>query len=514
MSRQHILPTLLAVAILAMGVVPSASGMELVRLNDGDRFPLTAGELPRRLLETEHPGYGYNESIPGPILRVRRGATVHVPFTNNLPEPTTVHWHGLRHDIRNDGVPGISQEQVEPGETFIYQLHFRDAGVFWYHPHVREDRQQDMGLYGVIIVEDDLNGAEELREEVLIINDTLLQRRQVAPFGRDDAVTHALMGRFGNVVTVNGSSRVSYQARVGETLRLHLLNVASARPYNIVVDGARMKLVGTDLGPVSRQRMINGVLIAPAERYTVDLQFAQAGEYTILDRTPAGERVLGSVRVEGPADSLRTADTFDQLREHNVIDQAIIRQARGRHPDAVLEFDVDMGMMNHGGMNHGGMHGGGTGGGHMGHGAPHMGRSEGRSTFDGIEWYDDMPMMNAMSTSRNTRWFFREPNQNQENGNIRLSAEPGSHVLIRLVNRDDSPHPMHHPIHLHGQRFVVLSEDGRENDNFAWKDTVLVRAGSTVDILVEVQEPGRWMLHCHIPEHMEAGMMTFLTVEG
>lgn len=508
MIRRNSLTLTLALGVFIMGATVDVRGMEVVRLNDGDTFPLTAAEVPRRLLETDQPGYGYNGTIPGPILRVRRGATVRVPFTNNLPEPTTVHWHGLRHDIRFDGVPGISQEPVKPGETFVYELHFRDAGVFWYHPHVREDRQQDMGLYGLIIVEDD-NGdivepGTKIREEVLIINDTLIHRMQPVPFFPGDMVDHALMGRFGNIVTVNGVSRGTFDVQVGETVRFHLLNVASARPYNIVLDGAPMKLVGGDLGPVSRQRMTDGALVAPAERYTVDAHFPQAGEYRIIDRTPMGDRSIGSVRVGGTMDGTtggrHHAEAFYQLRENHVIDRSIVGSALGRQPDAVLEFDVTTRtMMDHGGMNHGRMN-------HDEHGSA--------GTFAGIEWYDDMPMMNAASTNRNTRWLFREPNRNRENEAIRLEAESGSYVLLRLVNRDDSPHPMHHPIHLHGQRFVVLREDGRENDNLAWKDTVLVRAGSTVDILVEVDEPGRWMLHCHIPEHMEAGMVTFLNVGG
>ncbi len=506
MIRGNIPTIMLALGFFMVGAALDARGMEVVRLKDGDVFPLTAEAVPRRLLETDQPGYGYNGSIPGPILRVRRDATVRVPFTNNLPEPTTVHWHGLRHDIRFDGVPGVSQEPVKPGETFVYELHFRDAGVFWYHPHVREDRQQDMGLYGMIVVEDTDN---QIREEVMIINDTLIHRTQPVPFFPGDTVDHALMGRFGNIVTVNGVSRGMFDATVGETIRFHLLNVASARPYNIVVDGAPMKLVGGDLGPVSRQHMIDGVLVAPAERYTVDVHFPQAGEYRILDRTPMGDRPIGSVRVGGTADDTsgarHHAESFNQLRETHVIDGSIVRSALDRQPDAVLEFDVTMGMMmDHGGMDHGGMGHGRMN--HDEHGLP--------DTFAGIEWYDDMPMMNAASTTRNTRWIFREPDQNRENEAIRLRAESGSYVLLRLVNRDDSPHPMHHPIHLHGQRFVVIREDGRENGNLAWKDTVLVRAGSTVDILVEVDEPGRWMLHCHIPEHMEAGMVTFLHVGG
>ena len=493
MKLRSTLAMTFAAAIIFAGAVREASGMEIVRLNDGDEFLLAAGEIPGRLPDTAHSGYGYNGSIPGPILRVRRGATVRVTFTNNLPEPTTVHWHGLRHDIRNDGVPGISQEPIEPGETFVYELHFRDAGVFWYHPHVREDRQQDMGLYGVIIVEDDSAGLQEVREQVLIINDTLIHGTRPIPFPPDDLVDHALMGRFGNVVTVNGDSRGTFEASAGETVRFHLLNVASARPYNVVVEGAAMKLVGSDLGPVSRQQMIDGVLIAPAERYTVDVHFPRAGEYTILDRTPIGDQEIGTVRVRDETGNERHAESFYQLRASHVIDTSIVRDALARQPDAVLEFDVTTGMM----MGHA----------DMGHGA-----TDQPGTFDGIEWYDDMPMMNAESTNRTTRWIFREPNQNRENKDIDLSAEPGSYVLLRLENRDDSPHPMHHPIHLHGQRFVVLREDGHENDNLAWKDTVLVRAAGTVDILVEVNEPGRWMLHCHIPEHMEAGMVTFLNV--
>jgi len=123
-----------------------------------------------------------------------------------------------------------------------------------------------------------------------------------------------------------------------------------------------------------------------------------------------------------------------------------------------------------------------------------------------------MPKMNAMSNEENTHWILRDVNSGKEGFDIGYQANVGDVKKIRLFNNPDSAHPMQHPIHLHGQRFLVISENGILNDNMAWKDSVLVPTGKTVDILVEFSNPGKWAMHCHILEHAEAGMITEVIV--
>jgi FtsP/CotA-like multicopper oxidase with cupredoxin domain len=133
----------------------------------------------------------------------------------------------------------------------------------------------------------------------------------------------------------------------------------------------------------------------------------------------------------------------------------------------------------------------------------------------GIEWEDDMVEVNRLTTSANTRWKLVDAATGAEGHAIRWRLRVGDRVKIRLVNTMDSDHPMHHPFHVHGAgRFLVLARDGVAEPNLAWKDTVLVRTGETVDILLDVTHAGRWMAHCHIAEHHESGMMLVFDVEG
>ena len=167
--------------------------------------------------------YGYNGQYPGPLIRAPRGATIVVNFSNDIEMPTTVHWHGLRLDNRFDGVPDVTQAPaVQPGESFRYEVHFRDSGIYWYHPHVREDIQQDLGLYGNMMVtppNPDYYGPAH-REEVVILDDILMDDNGLMHFGASTP-THALMGRFGNVMLVNGATDYSLstsEARRGRAL--------------------------------------------------------------------------------------------------------------------------------------------------------------------------------------------------------------------------------------------------------------------------------------------------------
>lgn len=124
-----------------------------------------------------------------------------------------------------------------------------------------------------------------------------------------------------------------------------------------------------------------------------------------------------------------------------------------------------------------------------------------------MEWNDAMPMMNWLSTGEQVTWILRDIQSGRENGEIEWEFEQGDLVKIRVFNSPESFHPMNHPIHVHGQRFVVLARDDVANDNLAWKDTAILPVGSTMDLLVEMSNPGDWMFHCHIAEHLHAGMM-------
>jgi FtsP/CotA-like multicopper oxidase with cupredoxin domain len=133
--------------------------------------------------------------------------------------------------------------------------------------------------------------------------------------------------------------------------------------------------------------------------------------------------------------------------------------------------------------------------------------------FPPVEWSGTMPMMNWASTGRQVRWILRDPATGRENMDLDWRFSRGQPVRIRLVNERNSIHAMQHPIHLHGQRFLILAVNGEQTRNLVWKDTVLVPAGGTVDILLDPSNPGRWMGHCHIAEHLSAGMMMPFTVE-
>jgi FtsP/CotA-like multicopper oxidase with cupredoxin domain len=131
-----------------------------------------------------------------------------------------------------------------------------------------------------------------------------------------------------------------------------------------------------------------------------------------------------------------------------------------------------------------------------------------------MEWNDAMPMMNWLSTGEQVTWILRDRRTGAENEEIDWRFDVGDVVKVRIFNTPDSFHPMNHPIHVHGQRFLVLSMDGVESANLVWKDTAIVPVGSTVDVLVEMSNPGEWMVHCHIAEHLHAGMVFSFSVDG
>jgi FtsP/CotA-like multicopper oxidase with cupredoxin domain len=475
--------------------LPAATRTEVVELESGATFDLRATMVQKSIGNATVKMFAYNGSIPGPTLKINQGAELTVRVTNETELETTVHWHGIRLANPYDGVPHEIQAPIPVGGSFDYRLRFPDAGIYWYHPHVREDYAQELGLYGNIIVLPDDPGywGPANREETLVLDDILLENGQIAPFSRS-APNHTAMGRYGNVMLVNGETDYRLEANLGEVVRLYLTNSANTRIFNLALPGARLKLVGSDSGRYEHEAFVDEVLLSPSERAVVDVLFEAPGELALEHRTPHQSYVLGSVAVsEQPAEPSYAA-SFASLRtsEELAAERARLAEEINRPADKTLALVGEMaGMGQHGGA-HGEEHG---------HAGP------------AVEWEDTMNAMNRASSPRNMFWSLVDTATGAENAAIDWRFTVGERVKLRIENVADSDHPMQHPFHIHGQRFLVLSRDGVTNANLAWKDSVLVETGETVELLIEMSNPGLWMAHCHIAEHIESGMMLNFRVE-
>jgi FtsP/CotA-like multicopper oxidase with cupredoxin domain len=485
--------------------VPDARPHTLTSLRDGDTLRLTAGMVSRTFKGHRVTMFGFNGQYPGPLISVPQAATVVVELTNALDQSTSVHWHGIRLDNRFDGVPDFTQQPVPPGGHFTSRVHFPDAGIYWYHPHVREDTQQELGLYGNLMVRSprpDYFGPAN-REETLMLDDLLVgDDGALIPFGKE-TTTHAFMGRFGNLFLVNGEPNWRLSARREDVVRLFLTNVSNTRTFNLSFPGAKMKLVGSDGGNYEREAWVESVVIAPAERYVVHVRFDKAGDVPLVNRVQGLDHLfgrffyetdtLGVVHVDGGPAVPNLATSFAGLRTDtaaaNDIDR--FRKYFDRPVDHSLQLTIET------------------------HDLPFVSRQLmllDSAYFVPVEWTGTMPMMNWASSGEQIRWVLRDPDTGKENMEIDWRFRRGDVVKLRLANERRSMHAMQHPIHLHGQRFLVLAVNGVRNENLVWKDTALIPAGSTVDLLVDLSNPGRWMLHCHVAEHLSAGMMMGFTV--
>lgn len=429
---------------------------ELPDLNDDPN--IVEVELEAKVAEVEYKAgiatavWTYNGSVPGPLIRAKLGDTLLVRFTNSLPEETTIHWHGVRVPAEMDGA-GPMSAPIAAGASFEYRFELKDAGTFWYHPHVRSDEQVEKGLYGAIIVED----AERpvLGDELTLVLDDVNLRADgtLAPPG-SGGHTEQMIGRQGNTLLVNGKVQPTIGARAGRRQHWRLINAANSRYFNLAIPGYVITRVGGDGGLLPQPIETQSLLLVPGER--AEIVLTPTG-------TPADRIAVQNLPYErghntgagGPAElfALEIADLSE-------IESSALPETLG----TVEELDT-----------------------------------EGLSTAQTVEFNEAMNGMDMVFLINGKAWPDTEP----------LQARVGETQVWEVTNASG----MDHPFHLHGFFFQVLSVDGETPAALEWKDTVNLPANATVRFAVSYDDrPGSWMFHCHILEHAELGMMAELEV--
>ena len=429
------------------------------------RIAAAAGQAPLVGDDRQTDVLGYDGKVPGPTLRLEQGRPVRIVVDNNLDQDTTVHWHGIRLPNAMDGVPGLTQPPIKPGESFIYEFTPPDAGTFWYHPHANSLVQLGRGLAGALIVEPPSRYPVD-REILWMIGDWRLKPDAQIAGGFGNQMEAGMSGRIGNAVTINGTLPDAEPVRAGERIRLRLVNGALARIMALHFESHRPVIVAIDgqpcdphepeggrllLGPAMRVDVVLDMVGEPGRRYRVVDDFYDRLAYILVelayDERPAERSVpLGDVAALPP----------------NPLPQPDLASAE-RH-----ELALRGGMMS------------GMGGGMMGMMGDATWSINGMSmTGDG---QSDMPAL--------------------------LTLRQGRSHLFTLRNETAWWHPMH----LHGHSFLVTSRNGTPNLRREWNDTVLVPPKETVDIAFVADNPGNWMLHCHVMDHQMSGLMTVLRV--
>src|SRR5688572_24714260 len=244
----------------------------------------------------------YNGGLPGPLIRARRGDRLIVHFSNNLPQPTTVHWHGVQVPIEMDGVPGVSQPPVKQGGTFTYDFVVPDAGLFWYHPHVMSAAQVGFGLYGPLLVADPDDPVKVDDELVLVLSDIATDDDGKLHPADSGGIVGALLGREGNHVLVNGKVRPTMTVREGALQRWRIVNAAKSRYFELVLgDGQPFELIGVDGGHMEYSLKRWTIVLGPGERADVLVAPRLNGQSVTLITNPFN-RGYGSVEYRSAED--------------------------------------------------------------------------------------------------------------------------------------------------------------------------------------------------------------------
>ena len=482
MNRRDFLRTS-AASVLATTLSPRpvwASSMpELVAAPD--TAPIVSPDVPVRV-------WGYNGSTPGPEIRVRAGERIRRRLVNRLPQPTAVHWHGIRIANAMDGAVGLTQAPVPSGETFDYDFVAPDPGTYWYHAHNRSWEQVARGLVGPLIVEDTepwqgLPGAA-VREIALVLDDWYLNvagQIDEPSFGNLHEWAHA--GRVGNVATVNGRVEPQIAVHPGERLRVRLINTANARMMQPQIGDGKATLIALDGHPVP-PRDPGDLVLMPAQRADLVIDVPADGATSIPVRLLLGGDDVMDIAHLVPDGSRRAARVTGDVRP-----LPAWASARDRTPDLKNAHPVTLRME----------------GGAMGNliSASVGGR---KLSFEELGGAKKIWAFNGVAGGASVDGYGEDPPI--------FSVPRGTTVRLTVANETGFAHG----IHLHGHHFTLLTEPqglsaglggDRKGDV---RDTLSTWPGERTDVAFVADNPGRWMLHCHMLEHQAAGMLGWFEV--
>ena len=413
----------------------------------------------------------YGGQLPGKEIRLRKGQTLRVPVTNNLPAETTVHWHGLAVPNAMDGVPGLTQSAIASGGNFHYEFAVPDAGTYFLHPHV-SGTQLDRGLYAPLIVEDPAQRVD-YDDELVVVLDDWIDGTGTTPDQVLDNLKKAGMGNMGEMeapdVTpttplgddggdvkypyylINGRVNTDPQVkdyRRGQRVRLRIINAGGDTAFRVAVPETELNLTHTDGYPVVAQRA-SSVILGMGERVDATITIGSSVPLIAVPERKDGYAQL-NLRVDGAPGAVNVDEFVKNLRTARVLNTAHLTPAPEvvlpqRNPDTTLDMRI-------------------------------------AGPVNGYTW----PVNGKL---------FDPPN----NG---LAVKTGQRVRIRFISES----MMFHPMHLHGHTFQVV----QPNNAGARKDTVLVAPGETVEVDFDTNNPGRWVVHCHDDYHLDTGLATYL----
>lgn len=388
--------------------------------------------------------WGFNNKVPGPVLRAKKGDTLVVRFQNNLPEPTMVHWHGIRLPATMDGT-GEVQQPILPGESFEYRFTVPDAGTFWYHSHQNETVQMEKGMYGGIVIEEDTDPVVD-NERVLVMDDMKLtgknEFKQHGPIGR---WIERHDGREGSTNLMNGKEFTGLVMYAGQTERWRIINAASARYFKLNLDGKPFKVIATDGGLLEYARTETELLITPGERFDILVGPFEEGAIFSINSLPYNRVTMLKAKLQKYA----TVHVLETKPSIATVPEKLSEIKMLAPQDAALNRKVNLSV--------------------------------------------DLSLKNIID--------FRV---NKQMNGMDKPVMVGDLQVWEVSNSS----LMDHPFHLHGFFFQVLEENGKAPEYKAWKDTYNLKPRTKIKIAwMPDNRPGMWMYHCHIIEHHAAGMM-------
>ncbi len=453
--------------------LPLLPGMVLAKDTTSGTQILTAAITEEQLADSPFPKtsiWSFNARSPGPALRLKRGEKARILVKNQLSQPLTVHWHGMRIDNKMDGVPHLTQEPIQPGTEFLYEFTPPDAGTFWYHSHVNTAEQVGRGLYGALIVEEPEPVAVD-RELTWVLDDWRLDHKAqiIGDFNNPRDLARA--GRLGNTVTLNGKIPGNIKVRAGERVRLRLINAANARVFSLRFQHHAPQVIARDGQPVEPYTPGGPIVIGPAQRFdlVIDMTNQPGDIFSVIDTLypQSPFKFVDFIYTDEPALNRPALPAFSRLPSNPVSEPDL------NDPELypVVLSGGDLGTLKNASM--GGMDLDIT-----------------RLYLLGKMW----AINGVVSTGESTIPLFK--------------IKRGRTVLLEFENNTAWPHPMH----LHGHHFKVIEHSRDKEVEGAYLDTVMLGPGEKAKAAFVADNPGSWLFHCHILGHARAGMLTVFEV--